>query len=56
MNMSEYSIGRRYAQLLQIQQERTLTEREAAVLAILRDCVERYETEETAAAPARGKA
>ena len=41
--MSEYSIARRYAQLLKTQETRTLTDREAQVLAILRDCVERYE-------------
>jgi hypothetical protein len=46
MNLAEYSIARRYAQLLEAQKTRTLTDREAQVLAILRDCVERYELEE----------
>ena len=44
--MVEYSIARRYAQLLEVQKTRTLTDREAQVLAILRNCVERYELEE----------
>jgi hypothetical protein len=56
MLMVQYSISRRYAELLEIQLKRPLTDREAAVFAILRDCVERYESEETAAVPAGGKA
>jgi len=51
--MSEYSIARRYAQLLEISEQRTLTDRETRVLAILRQCVEKYEHEEEEAAPSR---
>jgi len=56
MNMSEYSIARRYAQLLEAQQTRTLTDREAQVLAILRDCVERYEGAEMGMRPKKSQA